>query len=128
MFAGYYLGDNCIQNFHLRRYISGYRVGNLILRQPGSRVVKRDFQTYIQPYNSPNENFEYGYPHSNALLQFRLKLGCCKPHKATHQPTKCGVIKNVKLFRRKFLTLSYQTSRYKSKCIRMHIKIQYNVH
>ena len=21
----------------------------------------------------PNENFEYGYPHSNALLQFYLK-------------------------------------------------------
>ena len=23
------------------------------------------------------ENFEYGYPHSNALLQFRLKLEGC---------------------------------------------------
>ena len=28
-----YLGDNCIQNFHLGRYIVGYTVGNLVLRQ-----------------------------------------------------------------------------------------------
>ena len=28
---------------------------------------------------SDNENFEYGYPHSNALLQFPLKLEYCKP-------------------------------------------------
>ena len=40
-----YLGDNCIQNFHLGRYIVGYTVGN----------------------------FEYGYPHSNALLTFPFK-------------------------------------------------------
>ena len=26
-----YLGDNCIQNFHLGRYIVGYTVGNLVL-------------------------------------------------------------------------------------------------
>ena len=45
-----------------------------------SRAVKRDFQPYIQLYTSPNENFEYGYPHSNAYLQFRLKLEACKPH------------------------------------------------
>ena len=25
------LGDNCIQNFHLGRYIVGYTVGNLVL-------------------------------------------------------------------------------------------------
>ena len=36
-----YLGDNHIQNFHLGRY--------------------------IRRYTSPNEKFEYGYPHSNAL-------------------------------------------------------------
>ena len=36
--------------------------------------VKRDFRPYIRQYTSPNENFEYGYPHSNALLQSRLKL------------------------------------------------------
>ena len=24
------LGDNCIQNFHLGRYIAGYTVGNIV--------------------------------------------------------------------------------------------------
>ena len=68
------LGDNCIQNFHLGRYIVGYTVGNLVLQQRASGAVKRDFRTFIRLYTSPNENFEYGYPHSNAFLQFRLKL------------------------------------------------------
>ena len=67
-----YLGDNCIQNFHLGRYIVGYTVGNLVLRRRVSGAVKRDFQTYIRRYTSPNENFEYGYPHSNALSTFSL--------------------------------------------------------
>ena len=70
---------------------------------------------------SPNENFEHGYPHSNALLQFRLKLERCEPHKAARHPTKGDVIDDVKLFLtiyrriycRKFLTLSNQTSHYK---------------
>ena len=43
-------------------------------------------------------NLEYSYPHSNALLQSRLKLVCCKLHKAAHHPTKCDVIIEVKLF------------------------------
>ena len=67
------LGDNCIQNFHLGRYIVGYTVGNLVLRRRVSGTVKRDFRTYIRQYTSPNENFEYGYPHSNALLTFSLQ-------------------------------------------------------
>ena len=74
-----------------------------------------------------NENFEYGYPHSNALLQFPLKLELSKPQKAARHPTKCDVINDVKLFptvyRRiyccKFLTLSNQMLRYKIKCIRI---------
>ena len=37
------------------------------------RSRKRDFRTYIRRYTSPNENFEYGYPHSNALLTFSLQ-------------------------------------------------------
>ena len=53
------LGDNCIQNFHLGRYL---RV-----------TVKLNFRPYIRRYSSPNENFEYGYPHSNALLNFSHK-------------------------------------------------------
>ena len=68
-----HLGDNCIQNFHLGRYIVGYMVGNLVLRRRVSGAVKRDFRTYIRRYTSPNENFEYGYPHSNALLTFPFK-------------------------------------------------------
>ena len=64
------LGDNCIQNFHLGRCIVGYTVGNLVLRRRVSGAVKHDFRTYIRRYTSTNENFEYGYPHSNALLAF----------------------------------------------------------
>ena len=83
---------------------------------------------YQRIYISPNEKFEYGYPHSNALLQSCLKLERYKPHKATINPTKCGLINDVKLFRvvyhriysicHKFLT-SNQTLYYKSKCIRI---------
>ena len=121
------LGDNCIQNFYLGRYIVGYTVGNLVLRRRASGAVKRDFRTYIRRYTSPNENFEYGYPHSNAFLQFRLKLERCKPYKTERHPTICDVINDVKLFPtvyrriycRNFLTLSSQMSRYKSKCIRI---------
>ena len=54
------LGDNCIQNFHLGRYIVVYTVINLVLRRRVGGAVKRD----------ENENFEYGYPHSNTLLTF----------------------------------------------------------
>ena len=67
------LGDNYIQNLHLGRYIVGYTVGNLVLRRRVSGAVKRDLRTYIRRYTSPNENFEYGYPHSNALLTFSFK-------------------------------------------------------
>ena len=84
----FFYGNNCIQNF--RKYM------------------------YIQQYTSPNEKFEYGYPHSNALLQFRPKLEHWKPHKAAPYPTICDKINDVKLFP----MLSNQTSRYKIKCIR----------
>ena len=65
---------------------------------------------------------------SNALLQSRLKLDHCKPHKAARHQMKCDVINDVKLFPTvyriagyivaNFLTLSNQTLYYKSKCIR----------
>ena len=111
------LGDNCIQSFHLGRYIAGYTVGNLVLRPPVSEAVKCNFRTYIRGYTSLNESFEYGYPHSNALLQFHLKLEHCKPHIAAHHPKKINAIHDVKLFStaycriycRKFLTLSNLT-------------------
>ena len=70
---GFKYGDNCIQNLHLGRYNVGYTVRNLVLRRGVSGAVKRDFRTYIRRYTSPNENFEYEYPHSNALLTFPFK-------------------------------------------------------
>ena len=39
-----YLGDNCIQNFHLGRYIVGYTVRNLVLWRRASGAGKRDFK------------------------------------------------------------------------------------
>ena len=57
LFKNNKLGDNCIQNFHLGRYIVGYTVGNLVLRRPARGAVKRYFRTYIRRYTSPNENF-----------------------------------------------------------------------
>ena len=78
-----YLGDNCIQNFHLWRYIVGYKVGNLVLWRCTSGAVKHDFRTHIRRYTSPKEKFEYGNPHFNALLQFSLELErwkLMKPH------------------------------------------------
>ena len=44
-----WIGDNCIQNFHSRRYIVGYTVGK-VLRQCISRTVRHDFQPYIWQY------------------------------------------------------------------------------
>ena len=121
------LGDNCIQNFHLRRYIVRYTVGNLVLRRRASGVVKCDFRTYIRRYTSPNENFECGHPHSNAFLLFTLKFERCKLHRVARHQTECDVINDDKLFLtvyhriycRKFLTLFNQTSCYKIKCIRI---------
>ena len=94
-----------------------------------SSAIKPDFRPYIRRCTSPNENFEYGYPHVNAFLQFRPHLDCYKQQKAARHPTICDVIiiNDVKLFptvyrrihRRKFLILFNKTSRYKSNCIRM---------
>ena len=61
--------------------------------------------------------------------QFPLKLKRCKPDKAACHPTKYDVINDVKLFPtvycriycRKMLMLSNQTSPYKSKCIKIRI-------
>ena len=87
-----------MQNYHYGRYIVGYTVANLVLRRRASGAVKCDFWTYIRLYTSPNENFEYGYRHSYALLSFELKLKRCKPHKAARHPMQCDTINDVKLF------------------------------
>ena len=92
------LGDYCNQNFNLGRYIVGYTIRNLVLHRCASGAVKHDFRLYIHRYNSPNENFEYSYPHSNAFLQSHLKLECCKLHKTVCHQRKCDVINDVKLF------------------------------
>ena len=42
------LGDNCIQNFHLGRYIVRYTVGNFVLQRCDSGVVIHNFLTYIR--------------------------------------------------------------------------------
>ena len=49
----------------------------------------------ILRYTSPDENFEYGYPYSNALLQSRLII---MTHKGVHRQMKCDVMNAIKLF------------------------------
>ena len=137
-----YLRDNCIQNFHLGRYIIGYTVGNLVLRRPVSGAVKRAFRTYIRRYTSPNENFEYGYPHSNAILTLDNEtLLCCactsSDASCIKQLASCiyslvnqwkATIRNDvgfttvyrRIYCRKFMTLSNQTSHCICKCIRIY--------
>ena len=88
------LVEDNYSNFHLERYTVGYTVRNIVLWRRASGAV-RDFRLYIRRCTSPNENFEYGYAHSNALLQSRLKLECCTLHKAARHPTKCDVINEV---------------------------------
>ena len=70
------LGDNCIQIFHLGRYIVGYTVGNFVLRRRVSGAVKHDFRPYIRRYTTPNEKFEYCYPHSNVLFSYKHRKKC----------------------------------------------------
>ena len=77
-----HLGDNHIQNFHLGRYIVGYTGGNLVLQGRESGDIKGDFRPYIQRYTSPNENFEYVYPNSNAFLQFLSQIGVLQATKS----------------------------------------------
>ena len=69
--------------------------GNLVLRRRVSGPVKRGFRTYIRRYTSPNENFEYGYPHSNALLTLSLQkysenVLCC-----AYTPSSCQLHKTA---------------------------------
>ena len=121
-----YLGDNCIQNVHLGRYIVSYMVGNCIL---------------CQRYTSPNENVEYGYPHSNAFFNsYSSKTQYFAPNwsfvnnvKQLRQPITSDVTYDVgaptiyrRIYWHKFLTLSNQTSCYIRKCIRIKCNRNYN--
>ena len=40
-------------------------------------LISEGIHDNIPPPPPPQKNFEYGYPHSNVLLQFRLKLERC---------------------------------------------------
>ena len=130
------LGDNCIQICHLGRYIVGYTVWNFVLRRRVSGAVKHDFRTYIRRYTSPNDKFEYGYPHSNVLFNiFTSKPGICFKnisYMSDVYPRRWPVISDVAhdvgfptvyrgIYCRKFLTLFNQTSRYICKCIRISV-------
>ena len=128
-----HLGDNCIQNFHLWRYIVGYTVGNIVLRRRVSGAVKHDFRPYIRRYTSPNENFEYGYPHSNVLfniytsktlyfvqnVSFVSDVNHYVDQSLATLLLTSGFQRYIAGYCRKFLTLSNQTSRYIYKCIRI---------
>ena len=84
-----HLGDNGIQNVRLGRYIVGYMAGNLVLRRRVSGAVKRKFRPYNRRYTSPNEYFEYGYPHSNALFNIYSS-------KVQHFASNLSFVSNVK--------------------------------
>ena len=63
-----------------------------------SGAEKPDFRPYIPRDTSSNENYEYGYPHSSALLQSRLKLEPRGALQDAHHPTKFDKINDIKLF------------------------------
>ena len=68
-------------------------VGNFVLRRRVSGAVKRNFRPYNRRYISPTENFEYGYPHSNALF-FNIYLS-----KAQYFAPNVSFVSNVKPLR-----------------------------
>ena len=100
----------------------------------GRVTVKRNFHPYNRRYTSPNEHFEYGYPHSNALFNIYSS-------KAQHFAPNWSFVRNVKqlchpitsdvtydvgaptvyrtIYWCKFLTLSNQMLCYICKCIRI---------
>ena len=63
-------GDNCIQICHLWRYIVGYTVGNIVLRQRVSGAVKHDFRPYIWRYTFPNDSWNTVIPIHMYVLTF----------------------------------------------------------
>ena len=77
------LGDNCIQNFLLRRYIVGYTVGNLVLRGRASGAVKRDFRTHNRRYISQMKILNMVIPilqHFYSLVSNRSVASRIKQH------------------------------------------------
>ena len=87
---------------------------------------KTKFPSIYQTIYLPKWKFwitDYGYPHSNALLQYPLKLEPWKLYKPAHHSTKCEVIIDVKLFATVYHRIDcikfwcYSIRFYKSKCI-----------
>ena len=67
-------GENCIQNFHLGRYM--YIIG-FSHKFSFMMTYQRSHKTLFAAINpmkhtSSNENFEFSYPYSNALLHLLL--------------------------------------------------------
>ena len=102
------LGDNCIQNVHLVRYIDGYIVGNFVLRLCVSRAIKRNFRPYNGWDTSPNEHFEYDYSilmhfltfirqRHSILHQTQHKTTMSTNHKRCHLWNRCSddILQNI---------------------------------
>ena len=109
-------------------------VRNFVLRRRVSGAGKRNFRSYNRLYTSPNEHFEYGYPHSNALFNisssmaqyFAPNWSFVSNVKQLRQPITSDVTYDVgaptvyrRIFWRKYFALSNQTSHYIRKCIRI---------
>ena len=78
-----------------------------VYRRKFSFTATREYiRTYIRRYTSPNDNLEYGYTDSNALLQSRPKSEPLKPHEAERRPTKYEVINDIKRFPTVYCILS----------------------
>ena len=73
------LGDNCIQHFHLGRYIVGLTVGNLVLQWQANMVIP-----ILMGFYSLDSNWSVA--------------SCIKPHKCVGHQMKCDVINGIKLF------------------------------
>ena len=110
------LGDNCIQIC----------------------TVKRNFRpNENRRFTSPNDKFECSYPHSNAFIndflfkrnvlftQMTSAVSCVKSNASQWEATLRDDVGFPtvyrRIYRRKFLTLSNQTSRYIHKCIRISV-------
>ena len=78
-------------------------VGNFVLRPRTSGAVKRNFLPYFRQYTSPNEHFEYGYPHSYAHLNIYSS-------KAQYFAPNWSFVSNIKQLRQPITMESLMTS------------------
>ena len=75
-----HLGENCIQNFHLGRYMVGYTIGNLVLRQGmyfSKKTVKMNYDALTSrgcqcpaAYNHLTTDEKRHYVMTSGLRQF----------------------------------------------------------